>query len=283
MRRYVSSHWFIGLVLALALLLIGGNLALKSSKGAKQDQVAEIINETDSLQVEDLNITDHRPGEKQYSFSLRNISNKEIVAWVITSSFGGTQIMGATMGGGLAPGESRTTGAYDMKGDRVGDKKIVIKFAMFADGSSEGDFKFHREITDSREGSRIQTERINALIEAAVTKRKGRPNEGGEKEWLATVAAAISELPETSPDPARPMMAYGMNSPKQMALRYIAALGEWEETRHKDSVKADKIMRETGEVVFGSRDVTDGLEHIAHHNEWLIGKKKEKTGGANAK
>ena len=273
MRRTVSSHWFLSLIFALCVLLIG-TIALRSSKGAKQDQVAQIVNETESLQVEDLKITDHRPGEKAYSFSLRNISNKEIVAWVITSSFGPTITMGDVMGGGMAPGESRTTGAYDMKGDRVEDKKIVIKFAMFADGSSEGDFRLHREITDSREGARIQTERINALIEAAVIKRKDRPNEGAEKEWLATVAAAISELPEASPDPVRPKMAYGMNSPKQTALRYIAALGEWEETRHNDPVKADKLMRETGEVVFGSRNLIDGLEHIVHHNKWTIGKKK---------
>jgi len=282
MRRYVSSDWFLSLIFALCVLLIG-TIALRSSKGANQDQVAKIINETDSLQVEDLKITDPRPGEKEYAFTLRNISNKEIVAWVIAPNFGATQIMGATMGGGLAPGESRTTGVYDTKGDRVRDKKIVIKLAMFADGSSEGDFKFHREITDSREGSRIQTERINALIEAAIVKRKGRPNEGSEKEWLATVAAAISELPETSPNPARPLMAYGMNSPKQTALSYIEALGSWEETRHKDAAKADKIMRATGEVVFGSADLIDGLERIVHHNKWAIGKKQDKTGGANAK
>jgi hypothetical protein len=281
MKPNVSSHWLIGLILALSVLLIGGNLALRSSKGARQDQVAQIINETQSLQVEDLKITDPRPGEKNYSFSLRNTSNKEIVAWVIeTPSV--TQIAGASLGQGLAPGETRSAGAYDTSPNRIEGKKIVIKLAMFADGSSEGDFQYHKEVAESREGARVQTERINTILEAAIIKRKGRPNEGSEKEWLATVAAAISELPETALE-GRPKTAMGMTSPKQDALRYIAALGEWEDSRHKDAVKADKIMRETGEVVFGSKDVTDGLEHIAHHNEWLIGKKKEKTGGANAK
>lgn len=149
---------------------------------------------------------------------------------------------------------------------------------MFADGSSEGDFETHKIIAESREGSRVQTERINAIIEAALIEKKSGRNKLKEKEWLERVASAISELPETGP-PDHPLQASGMNSPKQMTLWYLAALGAWEEARHKDAVKADKILRETGEVVFGSADLSDGLARVVHHNEWSIGKQKAKTKG----
>jgi hypothetical protein len=287
MRRYISSHWLFGLIFAISVLLVV-TIALRSSKGADpysgQDQVARIVNETESLHVEGLTITDPRPdlGEKSYVFTLKNISNKEIVAWAIQNPSGQMQYAGATMGGGLAPGESRTVEVYDASGNRVRDKKIIIKLAMFADGSSEGDFQAHQYITDSREGSRIQTERINAIIEKALIERKASPNQPNEKEWLDRITSAISELSETAP-PDRPMMAAGMNSPKQSALRLIAALGDWEETRHKDPVRAGKILKERDAVIVGTSDLTDGLSKIVRHNEWLIGKQKANKGGSNEK
>jgi hypothetical protein len=285
MRRYASSHVFLGMILTVSVLLVV-TIALRSSKGAGpysgQDQVARIVNETESLQVDGLTITDPRPdlGEKQYNFTLRNISNKEIVAWVITTPTV-TQMMGATMGGGMAPGETRTVEVYDTSGNRVSDKKITIALAMFADGSSEGDFKFHKEVIDSREGSRIQTERINAIIEEALLDKKAGRNNLSEKEWLDQIASAISALPETGP-PNKPAMAEGMNFPKQNALRMIGYLGEWEEKRHKDPVRAGRVLKES-DVIYGTSDLPDGLAKVIAHNERMIGKRKADKGGSNEK
>jgi len=279
MKRYASSYSFLSLIFAVAILVVI-TTSLRSSRGAGQDQIAKFINETESLQVEDLKITDPRPDEKQYNFTLRNISNKEIVAWVITTPTV-TQIMGATMGGGLAPGETRTAEVYDASGNRVRDKKITIALAMFADGRSEGDFKFHKEVTDSREGSRIQTERINAIIEEALLDKKAGRNKLSEKEWLDQITAAISALPETGP-PDKPAMAQGMNSPKQNAIRMIGYLSQWEEKRHSDPVQAGNVLKQS-DVVYGTSDLPDGLAKIIARNEQMIGKRKADNGGSNEK
>jgi hypothetical protein len=272
MKRYVSSHWFIGVLFTLAVSLVG-TIALRSSRGAGQDQIATIVNQTDSLKVEDLKITDPRPGEKQYNFTLRNISSKQMVAWAILYPSGQTQIVGTVIGGGLAPGETYATEVYDTSGNRVSDKKITIALAMFADGSSEGDFKLHKQVTDSREGSRIQLERINAIIEKALADRKASPNQiqvANEKEWLNRITLAIAELPETGP-PDKPNMSHGMNSVKQEAIRLIGFLGEWEETRHNDPVRAGKTLKQS-DVIFGASNVQEGLAKVVGDNKRKIAK-----------
>jgi hypothetical protein len=279
MNRYVSSRWFLGLIFASCVLL-AGTIALRSSKGAKQDQIAKFVNETESLQVEDLKITDPRPDEKQYNFTLRNISNKEIVAWVITTPTV-TQTMYGPTGGGIAPSETRPVEVYDASGNRVRDKKITVALAMFADGSSEGDFKLHKQVTDMREGARVQTERITAIIQEALLDKKARPNKLSEKEWVDQITSAISALPETGP-PDRPAMSEGMTSPKQNAIRWISYLGDWEDKRHKDPVQAGKVLKQS-EVVYGASDVSDGLAKIIAHNQQLAGKLKADKGGSNEK
>ena len=269
MKRYVPSHWFLGLILAVCVSLVV-TIALRSSKGAGQDQIATIVNQTDSLKVEGLTITDPRPGEKQYNFKLRNISSKQIVAWVIIYPAGETQTVGNEIGGGLAPGETHQTEVYDTSGDRVTDKKITIALAMFADGSSEGDFKLHKQIADSREGSRIQTERINAIIEKALADKKAGRNSLGDKEWLDQITSAISALPETGTFD-KPDMKRGMSYPKQNALRLIGYLAEWEKTRRYDPVSAGNMLKQS-DIIFGSSDVQEGLAKLVGDNKQKIAK-----------
>jgi hypothetical protein len=84
-------------------------------------------------------------------------------------------------------------------------------------------------------------------------------------------------LPETA-ERGRPAMASGMNFPKQDTLRLISILGEWEETRHKDPVRASGMLKDA-EIV-GTSDLPDGLAKVIRHNEWMISKRK---GGSNEK
>jgi hypothetical protein len=287
MRRYVSSNLFLSLIFTVSTLIfvaLAINQSMAANSEAGQDQSATIINETEALQVVETKISEARPdlGEKSYLLTLKNVSNKEIVAWAIQYPSGQMQYAGAAMGGGLSPGESRTVEVYDVSGNRVKDKKITIKLAMFDDGSSEGDFQVHKDITDSRMASKLQTERINAIIEEALLSRPDKPNQAKEKEWLEHITSEISNLPERG-SPDKPRMAMGLLFAKQNTLSLLKALGEWEETRHNDPVRAGKILKERDAVVVGTSDLTDGLTKIVRHNEWLIGKQKANKGGSNEK
>jgi hypothetical protein len=62
-----------------------------------------------------------------------------------------------------------------------------------------------------------------------------------------------------------------MNSPKQMVLRTIALLDEWEEKRHQDPAQAGKILKQS-DVVFGSSDLQEGLSKIVSDNRRTIGR-----------
>jgi len=283
MRRYALSHIFLGVILTTFVLIIAV-FALRPSEGAKQDQPIAIVNETESLQVEGMTCKDARPdlGERSCLLTLKNISNREIVAWAIQSPSGKMQYAGAVMGGGLSPGESRTEEVYDTSGNRVRDKKITIKLAMFNDGSSEGDFQVHKLITDSREGSKLQTERINTIIEKALVSRRANLSQTREKEWLEQITFEIASLPENAPS-GKQWMAMGLASAKQNTLRLLGALDEWEETRHADPVRAGKILKERDAAIVGTSNPIDGLTKIIRHNEMLIGKQKALKGGSNEK
>ena len=282
MRRYASSPLFLSLILMVSTLIFAA-IALGPSMAANlqasQDQsvaVPTVINQTEALRVESLTRGDDLPAGlgKSYILVFKNVSSRKIVAWEVKSPDGLITATGSVIGsGGLEPGESDSLTIYDTSPKKPGPKQITIALAMFEDGSSEGDFSTHESITNSRLASKLQTERINEILRAALLSRqnaKGRSLKSS-KEWLQDIVSEITQLPETAP-PNQPSVAIGLTSAKSDALTLLKNLIEWEEVRHTDSMKAYGILQQRLDFMIGTSDVQNGVLKIIRHNEDLIEK-----------
>jgi hypothetical protein len=281
MRRYASSPLSLGLIFMVSMLIVAA-IALGLSKGgnpqASQDQsstVPVVVNQTEALRVESLTSVDAPPDakEKSYILTLKNVSSRKLVAWVVKPPSGATIAAGAVISNaGLEPGQSFSHTIYDTSPNKPGPKQITIALAMFEDGSSEGDFSTHEFVTNSRAASKLQMERINEILQAALLARHNTKGQSlkTNKQWLQDIASEISQLPQTAP-PNQPSAAMGLISSKEGSLALLKDLIEWEDVRHTDSLKANGILRNQGSL-FGASDVQDGVLKIIRHNENLIEK-----------
>jgi hypothetical protein len=158
----------------------------------------------------------------------------------------------------------------------MGDLYETLRFilAMFDDGSSEGDFEIHKIIADSREASRLQIERINAIIENTLLSIKANPGKATEQEWIEQIISEIAQLPDRGP-PDKPSMAMGLSGIKQDTLRLLGSMREWAGLRHKDAARAVSALNHDA-VIIDASDLLDGLTRIVRHHETLIGKRKAK-------
>lgn len=291
MKRSLSSRFLLCVVFTICVLIVAA-IALSPSKGANpqasQDQsvtVPIVVNQTEALKVESLTSVDAPSdrGEKSYILTLKNVSSRKLVAWVVKRPYGGNVAAGAVISnGGWEPGESDRFSILDTSPNEPGPKQITIALAMFEDGSSEGDFSTHEFITNSRLASKLQTERINEILQVALLSRqnkRGRFLKTG-KEWLQDLASEISQLSETPP-PNQPLVVIGWSSPKDRSINLLKTLSDWEDARPTDSLKANQILRSQGSL-FGASDVQDGVLKIIRHNENLL-RKNSLKGGFNEK
>jgi len=106
MKHSFLSRSILSVVLAV---LIAAAIALISSKitnpQASQDQsvtVPTVINQTEALKVESLKSADASSDakEKSYILTLKNVSSRKLVAWVVKRPYGGDVAAGASIGSG---------------------------------------------------------------------------------------------------------------------------------------------------------------------------------------
>jgi hypothetical protein len=282
MRRYVSSHLFFSLIFTVSTLIFVA-LAINQSTAANtqlgQDQsvtVPVVANQTEAIQVESLTSGDDLPAGKgkSYILVLKNVSSRKLVAWVIKSLSSTTIVAGAVISKeALEPGDSYSHTIYDTSPNKPGPKQITIALAMFEDGSSEGDFSTHKEVADSRNASKLQTERINEILQSALLYRQNTKGQSlkPDKEWLQDVIYEISQLPEDAP-PQHPDVVVGLTYAKKWHLSSLKNLIEWEDARHTDSMKAYGILQQRLDFMNGASDVQGGLLNLIRHNEDLIEK-----------
>ncbi len=161
------------------------------------------LSKAPSLQIEVV-------GEDRVSWDLavRNLSAKRVTAFslVMPSANGPVRrVVGHRPGGIIAPGETyRYRFGYSHTGRFVNGKYVadplptllVLRAALFQDGSYEGDPASAAPMVARRMGVRVQRERIDRLVGEVMDD----PAAGDDAARMARIRSAVDKLPE-DPDP----------------------------------------------------------------------------------
>ena len=258
MRLLVS----ILIVIATVLGLSKGN-----DPQASQNQTPVVVNETEALKVESLTTEVAHPelGGIRYILNLKNVSNKKIIRVAIEQPNGGVNSAEYTPGGGwFLPGAVKRIEMTDYsetqpKATVSQPKQIIIRLAMFEDGSSEGDFKTHERFANRYRGRTTQLRRINAILEEAVATSKD----------LTKVTSQISALPDEAPPGEDKAIGEGFVEVKQDTLRLLNILMEWERTSKVNPNAARNILQQNADLV-GISSSEEGMTRIIKFNQRLV-------------
>lgn len=267
------------LIVAAAALRSTKIPSLQAARPEQAVQTSDVVNETEAFQVESLTSQIIRPdgGEVRYVLKLKNVSTKKITAYSLKHP-SGVRTTGdfVVTGGGIAPGGVETVDISDapQPSTSAQSNKLIIELAVFEDGSSEGDFNCRKLIMGSRLGARMGFERIDKILQEALRVIQGevRESETGKKEWLEQVISDIAALSDQS---LPGEVNSGFHYAKEMTLNNLKTLREWEDAKKSDSIKADKLLRERGEGIAGTRDLSDSMTRIVRFNENQLKRYKE--------
>lgn len=128
-------------------------IVLKPGKGPR------IVNQTTALKVERL--------EKHldsYSIWLKNISNKDIVVYSVFSGTTGVTSGSVETMAAVIPAGAKSEQVYLSTSD-VDQKGVTIPFAIFSDGTFEGEEKYAIKFLAKGEGIKVQAPYVLRMIE----------------------------------------------------------------------------------------------------------------------
>lgn len=188
------------------MLLVSGQWA--AGKLSTQGTTPQIINQTATLQVENLTVSDG-----YYVLHMRNSSGKSINGYTIGVGARGKLTVDLTVGDRvIAPGdvtaERIPISNLEASSEKAAPQSITILAVLFTDGTGDGSPQVIAEVKDRRAGARIQLKRILSLIQASLTSPETNRQTALDK--LKMQIDALSEEPEA-----------GMSSNSRAGLRSV--------------------------------------------------------------
>jgi len=255
------------LTIPVIALYISRSATSQTSQGQPPPTV---VNETEALQVERLTteVADPQLGGMRYILKLKNVSDKKIIRFAIEQPNGGVTSVDYTTGvGALLPGATEKIDIADYSETQPGTassssqpKRIIIRLAMFEDGSSEGDFKTHQRFANRYSGRKTQLKRINAILKEALTTSKD----------LRQIASQISALPDEAPPGEDKAIGEGYVEAKQTALHLLNSLMEWQTTSKNNPNAARGVLARSSADLVGISRPEEGITRIMNSNQILI-------------
>lgn len=135
-----------------------------------QDGMPQVKNETESFQLQ--GIDRYKEG---YILRMKNISQKSITAYSLSTKSGQRRDSDYNISGDvIEPGEIEEIRLYTLN-IAPQELNIRILLVIFADHSSEGDFKVAGEMRDSRLGEKVQYQRIRNILQETLVKTELNP------------------------------------------------------------------------------------------------------------
>lgn len=267
MRRYLSPRLFLGLIFMVSVLIITVT-ALYVSRRATSQTAPTVINETEALQVESLTteVADPQLGGTRYILNLKNVSDKKVIRFAIEQPDGGVTSVDYTTGvGALLPGAIEMIDIADYSETQPGTaqsqpKRIIIRLAMFEDGSSEGDFKTHQRFANRYFGRKTQLKQINVILKESLTSSKD----------LRQIASEISALPDVAQPGEDKEIGEGYVEAKQTTIHLLNSLIEWQTTSKNNPNAARGVLARSSADLVGVSRPEDGITRIVNSNQKLI-------------
>ena len=154
----------------------------------KPGEGPRIVNNTTALEVARL-----EKHFRDYRLSLKNISSKNVVAFAISAGNIGIGSEGGAFAGTQAVLAAGATSHrdYSLDARQVETSGITIRFAVFEDGTFEGDPKLGAQFSAKTEGVRIQAPHVLRRIEETL-----RVDDPGLRAAFDKLEAELWQIPE---------------------------------------------------------------------------------------